>query len=166
MDWLREDKMEEEWEEVGRDEEVIEVRRDEGRGLPVDKVLNAVGLAATQAKWKGREAKPNEMGNNSTIAWTAQMLEEVVEELKHEDTDEMKQLKDKSQQQVKDLWKNCVSKWRVACCTNKRWRRSMGPRTKEEAIRRPCTYIPRRRNSSSGRGKHIVGKNLFVAQGI
>ena len=54
MDWLREDKMEEEWEEVGRDEEVIEVRRDEGRRLPVDKVQNAAGLVATQAK-KERE---------------------------------------------------------------------------------------------------------------
>ena len=53
MDWLREDKMEEAWEEVGRDEEVIEVRRDGGRTLPVDKVQNAAGLVATQAKGKG-----------------------------------------------------------------------------------------------------------------
>ena len=90
-------------------------------GLPVDKVQNAVWLAATQAKWKGREAKPNEMGNNNIIAWTAQMLEEVVEEPKHEDTDEMKQLKDKSQQQVKDLMGKLRGQM-VACWTNMWWR--------------------------------------------
>ena len=103
MDWLREDKMEEEWEEVGRDEEVIEVRRDVRRRLPVDKMQNAAVLVATQAKRKGREAKPNEKGNNNITAWTAQMLEEVVEDLKHEETEEMKLWKDLGQEEVKDF---------------------------------------------------------------
>ena len=40
--------MEEEWGEVGRDEEVIEVRRGGRRRLPVDKVQNSSGLVATQ----------------------------------------------------------------------------------------------------------------------
>ena len=95
--------MEEEWEEVGRDEEVIEVRRGGRRRLPVDKVQNASGLVATQAKRNGSEAKPNEKVNNNITACTAQMVEEVVEELKHEDTEEMKQWKDTGQDEVKEL---------------------------------------------------------------
>ena len=118
MDWLRKDKMEEEWEEVGRDEEVIEVRRDGGRRLPVDKVQNAAGLVATQAKRKGREAKPNEKGNNNITAWTAQMLEEVVEELKHEGREEMKQWKDVGQEEVEDLWEELCEQILMRCWTS------------------------------------------------
>ena len=57
MDWLEDDEMMRQWEEVSKEEEKITLRRNEGRGIKTERVQHVPELMVSQAQMKKREEK-------------------------------------------------------------------------------------------------------------
>ena len=101
MDWLEDDEIMKQWEDVSK-EEKITMRKMEGKSLQVDGVQKVPDLFVSQVATKEKEPK-KENKKRKVVGWSTEKMEEKASKHEFKDTEEMVQWKSIAQKRMETL---------------------------------------------------------------
>ena len=101
MDWLEDDEMTRQWEDVSKEEEKITVRKMEGRSLQVEGAHKALELLVSQVLTKEKEPK-KEM-KKSKVSGRSKEKEEKASKREFKDAEEMVQWRSIDQEGINNV---------------------------------------------------------------
>ena len=101
-------------EEVSRVEEKLRHTKAEGDVLKCDAVQRVPVLLASQLMVKGKKLEGKEE-KRKVVGWSTKEMDEKVNNLRVEDTEEMVSWRSLSQEEIDKCWKKMAGKWRMRC---------------------------------------------------